>query len=167
MRGQPIDVYAVSAGLALPAGTPLAQQQITGINVAITQVDPGCQAEAGAVQAGVIAHPAAQPWTHVDVVGLHPDATIIEYAVAVIEIEPHLNYAVLAGKARQTDFTLGPVAVVFVDPGESRNRQFSMLAGRGAETDGAIPQVEVVKLTQKEFINLRRTEAVFLFVVVE
>ncbi len=73
----------------------------------------------------------------------------------------------LAGEARQTDFAFGPVAVIFIDPGEARDRQLSMLTGRGAETDGAVTQIKVVKLTQEEFVNLRRTEAVFLFVVVE
>ncbi len=78
MRGQPIDFNAVSSGLALPAGSALAQQQIAGVDVAIAQVNPGRQAKSGAIQPGIVAHPAAQPRAHIDVVGLHPDTAIIE-----------------------------------------------------------------------------------------
>ena len=167
VRRQAVHLQRMLARFALPAGTAAAQQQVTGINIAVAQVNPGSQAKTGAVQPGIIPHPAAQPRTHIHVIGLHPDAAIIQQAIAVIKIEPYLNHAVLAGKARQADFTFCPMAGFLIQPGESRNSQLGMLPGRGTKTNGAVTQVEVVKLAQEQFIDLRRPEAVLLFVAVQ
>ncbi len=84
-----------------------------------------------------------------------------------VEIGPHLNHTVLGGNARQAHLTFCPVAGVVIQPGQARKGQLGMLTLRRAETDGAVAQVKVVKLPQEKFVDLRRTEAVFLFIVVE
>ena len=73
----------------------------------------------------------------------------------------------LAGKAGEAHLAFRAMAVFFVQPGEFRDRQLGALAGRGAEKDRAVAQVEVIELTQEKFVDAAGSEAVFLFIAGE
>ena len=153
VRRQIINREMMLIFVALPAGAAFFQPYIPAGDVAFIDSHPAFEAKPRALQGDVVLHPATKPWLNVDIIGLKPDAPLIEQAVFIAQVHAHLHHAMLAGQAAKTKLPLSAMAIFTVQPGKLRDREFCPLTRDRQEAQMAIAKDKVVELAEKKIAD--------------